>query len=70
MNEHEVKPVKLVYRKQEWEVRPGMTLRDAIKKGNLDPQSVLGLREGKLITDDVILKPGEVIRLVAVISGG
>ncbi|NLS75991.1 MAG: MoaD/ThiS family protein [Chloroflexi bacterium] len=70
MSEHEVKPVKLVYRKLEWEVRPGMTLRDAIKKGNIDPQGVLGLREGKLITDDVILREGEVIKLVAVISGG
>jgi sulfur carrier protein ThiS len=31
---------------------------------------VLATREGELITDDEILRPGETIRLVAVISGG
>jgi sulfur carrier protein ThiS len=61
---------KIVFRKQEWEFRAGMTLRDAIRKANLDPQEVLGLRNGKLVTDDTLLQPGETIRLVAVISGG
>ena len=63
-------PAKLVFRKQEFEVRSGMTLRDALKKIEIDPYSVLGMREGKLVTDDVILRPGETIKLVAVVSGG
>ena len=63
-------PTKLVYRKKEFEVRPGMTLRDAMKKIEINPYSVLGMREGKLVTDDVILQPGETIKLVAVVSGG
>ena len=63
-------PAKLIYRRKEFEVRPGMTLRDAMKKIEIDPYSVLGLRNGKLVTDDVILQPGETIKLVAVVSGG
>ena len=63
-------PATLIYRKKEHPVRPGMTLRDAIKKIDVDPYSVLGMRDGKLVTDDVILKPGDTIKLVAVVSGG
>ena len=64
------KMAKLVFRKQEWEFQPGMTLRDAVRKAGLDPHEVLGLREGKLVTDDTLLQPGETIKLVGVISGG
>jgi sulfur carrier protein ThiS len=63
-------PAILVYRKVEHPVKPGMTLRDAIKKIDIDPYAVLGMRDGKLVTDDVILKPGDTIKLVAVVSGG
>ena len=62
--------VKLILRKQEYEVRPGMTLLDALKKNGILPEAVLATREGELIVEDEILKDGDVIRLVAVISGG
>lgn len=62
--------VKLVYRDREWELKPGITLRDAILKVGLDPEGILGVREGKLITDDLILADGDVVKLVAVVSGG
>jgi len=68
--EKKKQPVKLMYRNKEWEMRPGMTLRDAMLKAGLDPQAVLGVRDGKLITDDVILRKGEIVKLVAVVSGG
>lgn len=70
MTESKGGSVKLIYRKQEWEVKPGMTLRAAILKVGLDPQGVLGVRDGKLITDDVILREGDQVTLVAVVSGG
>ena len=63
-------PATLIYRKKEHEVRPGMTLRDAIIKIDVDPYAVLGMRDGKLVTDDVILEPSDTIKLVAVVSGG
>jgi sulfur carrier protein len=62
--------VKIILRKQEFEVRPGMTLMDSLKKCNILPESIIATREGEMITEDEILKDGETIRLVAVISGG
>lgn len=63
--------VKVVYRNKEYEVAAGMTVRDAIKKVGLQPETILAVVEGKLITDDTIIKPEmKTIKLVAVISGG
>ena len=58
------------YRKQEWQVASGMTVRAAIEKVGLDPLNVLALRDKKLVNDQTILADGDEIRLVNVISGG
>jgi sulfur carrier protein ThiS len=63
-------PVKLILRGKEYEVKPGMTLRDALRRTDILPESVLATRQGQMLTDDEILKDGDVIKLVAVISGG
>jgi sulfur carrier protein len=62
--------VVLKYRNQQWELPAGMTARDAIKKAGLLPESVLIVIDGELQTDDFILKPGQQVKLVAVVSGG
>jgi len=62
--------VKIVYRDQEWEIKGGMTVRDAILKVGLNVEAVLALREGKLIAEDTILKDGDEIELIAVASAG
>ena len=62
--------VKLTLRDKEYEVRPGMNLLAALQKCNIVPESVIATREGEMILDDEILKDGDVIKLVAVISGG
>jgi sulfur carrier protein ThiS len=63
--------VTLVYRDKQYEIQPGMTVRDAIKKVGLQPETVLAVHQGKLMTDDTILKDEmKQIKLVAVISGG
>jgi sulfur carrier protein ThiS len=62
--------VKLILRNKVYEVRPGMTLLDALKKSNIVPESVIATRAGEMIVDDEILKDGEEIKLIAVISGG
>ena len=62
--------VKLILRKQEYEVRSGMALIDALKKCNILPEAVIATRNGEMITEDEILKNGDVVKLVAVISGG
>lgn len=62
--------VKLILREKEYEVKPGMTLLSALKKSEIVPESVIATRDGEMILEDEILKDGEVIRLIAVISGG
>ena len=62
--------VKLVLRNKEYEVKPGMTLLSALQKINIVPESVIATREGEMILDDEILKDGDEIKLIAVISGG
>jgi sulfur carrier protein ThiS len=47
-----------------------MTIRDAVKKIGLQPETVLAVHDGKLVTDDTVLREGMQIRLVAVVSGG
>jgi sulfur carrier protein ThiS len=62
--------VTLIYRNQEYQAKPGMCLREALVKINLIPEAVLATLNGQMITDEEILKDGEVIKLIAVISGG
>jgi sulfur carrier protein len=62
--------VKLILRNKEYEVKPGMTLLSALQKIDVIPESVIATRDGEMILDDEILKDGEVIKLIAVISGG
>ena len=62
--------VKLILREKEYEMRPGMNLLSALEKCGILSESVIAMRDGELILDDEILKDGEVIKLVAVISGG
>jgi len=61
---------KLVLRDKEYEVRAGMTLLDALGKAALVPEAVIATRDGEMILEDEILKEGDVIKLIAVISGG
>jgi sulfur carrier protein len=62
--------VKLILRNKEYEVKPGMTLLSALQKISVVPESVIATRDGEMILDDEILKEGDVVKLVAVISGG
>ena len=57
-------------RGKEYEIRPGMTVRDAMLQHDILPESVIPTREGELITDDELIRNGDRIRLVSVISGG
>jgi sulfur carrier protein ThiS len=62
--------VKLILRGKEYEVKPGMTLQDSLKKIGILPEGVIATCDGVMILEDEILKDGEVVKLIAVISGG
>lgn len=61
---------KFILRNQEYEVKHGMTIRKALQKLNIEPDSVLATRDGEMLTDDEIIRANDVIRLIPVISGG
>lgn len=62
--------VKLIFRSHQWEVKPGMTIESALKKLDIDPEAVLPTINDTLVTTDYVLKDGETVKLVAVVSGG
>ena len=62
--------MKITYRDKEWELEGRRRVRDAIREVGLVSQTVLAVRDGKLLTEDVMLKEEDEVKLVAVISGG
>ncbi len=65
-----MKTAKLTFRKQEYEVMAGMTIYHALQKLGINEHSVIPTRDEEVLTDDEIIHDGDVIKLVAVISGG
>ena len=63
-------PAKFILRKNVYEIRHGMTIRSALLQLDIQPEAVLPTRDGELVSEDEIIKDGDVIKLVAVISGG
>jgi sulfur carrier protein ThiS len=61
---------RLILRGKEIQVKSGITVQNALKKAGINRESVLATRAGELITGDEILREGDVIKLVEVISGG
>jgi len=60
----------IILRNNEYEINPGMTVRKALQKLHIEPDSVLITRHGELLTDDEIIQENDQIKLVPVISGG
>jgi sulfur carrier protein ThiS len=61
---------KMILRQQEYEIKHGMTVRNALQKLSIEPDSVLATRNDELITDDEIVRENDLIKLIPVISGG
>ncbi len=62
--------VKITLREKEYQVRAGISLRKALEEIGILPETVIATRKGEMITEDEILKEGDEIKLIAVISGG
>ena len=63
-------PAQIILRKKEYDIRHGMTIRSALLRMDIQPESVLPTRAGELVSEEEIIKEGDVIKLVNVISGG
>ncbi len=62
--------MRIIHRDKEWELEGRMTVRQAIEKVGLIPETVLAVRDGKLLTEDTVLEPEDEVKLIAVVSGG
>ncbi len=62
--------MEITFRDKKYEIKSGMTAREALRKIGIDPESVLIVLNGTLATDDTLLKEGDKVKLVAVVSGG
>jgi sulfur carrier protein ThiS len=62
--------VTITYRDRAWNVKAGSTVRDVILKAGLNPEGVLAMRDGRLISEETLTQEGDAIKLVAVVSGG
>jgi len=62
--------VQVTFRDKSWQVKAGSTVRHIIQIADLNPESILAVRNGKLINEETLTEDGDVIKLVAVISGG
>jgi sulfur carrier protein ThiS len=62
--------VEVIYRDKTWEVEGGATVRDTLLKLGINPESVLVVRDGKLINEATIVRKDDSLKVLAVISGG
>jgi sulfur carrier protein ThiS len=62
--------ITLILRKKELFLEGTQTVREALDKLGLSPETHLAIRNGELLTDREHLKDGDVVKLVPVISGG
>jgi sulfur carrier protein ThiS len=63
-------PSTLTLRDKTYPVPSGITIRQALAMIGIDLQSVLPTRDGELVSEEELLNEGDVIKLIAVISGG
>jgi sulfur carrier protein ThiS len=62
--------VKVIYRDRTWDVKAGSTVRHIIEQAGLNPESILAMRDGRLINEATLTQDGDTIQLIAVVSGG
>jgi sulfur carrier protein len=60
----------IILRKEEYQVKHGMTIRMALKKLEIQSEAVIPTKDGELLTDDELIQEDDIIKLISVISGG
>jgi sulfur carrier protein ThiS len=62
--------IRVTYRDKHWELPGQQTVREVIEAVELNPATVLAVRNGKLVLDSEMLGDEDDLKLIAVISGG
>ncbi len=62
--------IKVTYRDQQWEIPGHITVRELIMRCDLDPATVLAVRDRQMVLDSEVLGEDDEIKLIAVITGG
>ena len=62
--------IRVTYRDKQWEVPGHIAVRDLIVKVGLNQETILAVKNGKLVNDATVLGEEDDIKLIAVISGG
>ena len=62
--------VKVTFRNEEWQIPGNITIRKLITDLGLNPQSILAVMDGKLVSNETRLGSEGQIKLISVISGG
>lgn len=61
---------RVIYHRQQWEVESGLTVRETLIKIGLDPEQVVPLLNKRVLSGQIIVEPGDEIKLVNVVAGG
>jgi sulfur carrier protein ThiS len=62
--------ISVTYRKNHWEVPGNISLHDLLISIGLNPESVLALKDGRLVPEKTRLGEEAEIKLIGVVSGG
>lgn len=63
--------IKLILRKKEYQIEgKSVQVKQALEQFNLSPEAHLLIRDGELLNENDWLRDGDMVKIVAVISGG
>jgi sulfur carrier protein len=62
--------VKVIFKNAELQIPGNITIRELITDLGLNPQSVLAVKDGKLVNNETRLGHQGEVKLISVISGG
>ena len=61
---------KVIFRNAEWQIPGNITVQKLITDLGLNPQSVLAVKDGKLVNNETRLGNQGEVKLISVVSGG
>ncbi|HYA41510.1 MAG TPA: MoaD/ThiS family protein [Syntrophobacteraceae bacterium] len=62
--------VRVIFKDTEWQIPGNITVRELMTSLGLNPQSVLAVRDGRLVNNETRLGTEGEIRFISVVSGG